>query len=175
MSQPMHPFYHDRAVAKLREIAKAKLAEHEGQRYVIQSSDEILSEVSALSSLLEEVFGTAPADTNAAISTLFEEQALEIIKDKIRNKYWFWYVLSHLRTRRIAVKAAPLARAVARAADSIRERRYGFEFIPPTPLEWHLKQLPPGFLAEMILKGRVLVVTGRGEYSVTLNPLLIED
>lgn len=172
---PMHPFYHDRAVAKLREIAKAKLAEHDRERHVIQSNDEVLSEVSALSSFLEEVFGTAPADIGAAISTLFEEPALAIIKEKVRNKYWFWYVLSHLRTRCIAVKAAPLARAVARAADTMVEQHYGFNHIPPSPLEWHLKQLPPGFLAQMILKGRILVDTSGSEYRVILNPLLIED
>ena len=111
-----------------------------------------------------------------ALAALFTPEALAYIELKCLNSYWFWYLISKVNTRALKFNEAAIARAHARAKDSMYDNRYGFAFIEPSPLEHQLKGLPPGFVFEMWHKGRLLAVhNASGEYKTLLNPLLIDD
>jgi hypothetical protein len=160
----------------LKRIAEEKLAEYRHLPHFCQSWQSILVEVAPLAQFAGIAAEAKPTTNEEIISALFEPQAIELIRSKCKSAYWFWYLLSKLETNTIRINVSAIARAHARAKDSMRENRYGFNFVEASPLPWQLKGYPPGFVLEMWHKGRILCVTnGSAEFTVILNPLLVDD
>lgn len=160
----------------IKSVAEEKLKAHADQLHFVVKPETVLKEAEALSAVAEKVSGNKPKDNAEILSTLFTPEAIELITQKCRNQYWFWYLLARLETRKVPVDVLGIARAHARARESMKETRYGFNWAESANICYELKALPPGFAFEMWHKGRVLA-TGSfsGEYSVMLNPLLVED
>ncbi|HEY9788228.1 MAG TPA: hypothetical protein V6D17_22760 [Candidatus Obscuribacterales bacterium] len=177
MSAIPHPIEHPKIVARIRELAETRLRAGSLSPMFKQKWSEVAPQASELAAIGSELTGgVRGADHNAVLAQLFEPGALTILEAKSANAYWFWYLLSKLQTRCLPVTAAAMARAHARAKDSLHDNRYGFAFIEPSPLEYQLKQLPPGFFLEMCHKGRIVAeCPAFGEYRVFLNPILIDD
>lgn len=176
MSQKLHPFVHHKVVAKIRDLAAAKIAPGSLDPMFTQKWQDVKAEAQHLVAFAAELTGTAVKSPEDALAALFTPEALAYAERKCLNAYWFWYLLSKLNTRVLPISETALARAHARVKDSLHDNRYGFAFIEPSPLEHQLKGLPPGFVFEMWHKGRLLAEHRHsGDYKVLLNPLLIDD
>lgn len=160
----------------LKRIAEEKLVEFRHLPHFCQPWELIVREVAPLAPFAA-IAADAKVDGNDEIlAALFEPQAIELIRAKCKSAYWFWYLLSKLETNTIRINVAAMARAHARAKDSMHETRYGFQFVEASPLPWQLKGYPPGFVLEMWHKGRILcVANASSEFTVVLNPLLVDD
>lgn len=177
-SQPARFIDERQVVEAIRLVAKERLLALNNDRMFIESPATILAEVQFLQASAAETSGSTRKQSDEVLaSTLFEPDALELIKTKCKNRYWFWYLIAKLEPATFPLNGLAVARAHARAKDSLWDNRYGFAFVQPTPLEYQLKQMPPGFVLELWHKGRLLCYPppDTGEYSVILNPILIED
>lgn len=171
-----HPFFlHPDCADEIVSTAKQKLESGDFGLMFKEKPDLIRAELAGLAAIAAKLTGKQEQDANSAATALFEPAALEYLVDRSANRYWFWYLLSKLRTNRMPVNLAAAARAHARAKDSLYDNRYGFAFITPSSLEHQLKALPPGFLCEMWHKGRVICDNSGGEYRTSINPILLED
>ncbi len=160
----------------IKRVAEEKLKAHEDGLHFTVKAETVLKEAEALSAVAQQVSGEKPKDYAEVLSTLFTPDAIELIKQKCRNQYWFWYLIARLETRKVPVDVLGIARAQARARESMKETRYGFNWAEPANICWELKSLPPGFVLEMWHKGRILAEGAFvGEYSVMLNPMLVDD
>ncbi|MBY0548555.1 MAG: hypothetical protein K2W95_14895 [Candidatus Obscuribacterales bacterium] len=170
-------FINERAVIEqLKEVSARRLQALVDHRMFVQPKAEVLQELSLLDKPYNLVTGRQSTDPTVIANELFEPEALELITDKCLNSYWLWYLLDKLQPAAFALSEAALARAHARAKDSLYDNRHGFAFVCSNSLEHQLKQFPPGFVLELWHKGRILAHrTDSGEYPVRLNPLLIED
>ncbi len=176
MSQTLHPYVHPKLVAKIRDLAAAKVAHGSLDPMFTQKWQDVKAEAQHLVAVASELTGTTVNGSEDALTALFTPEALAYAERKCLNAYWFWYLLSKLNTRVLPVGETAIARAHARVKDSLHDNRYGFAFIEPSPLEHQLKGLPPGFVFEMWHKGRLLAEHRHsGDYKVLLNPLLIDD
>ncbi len=163
-------------IDSLKQVAEDKLAQYRHLPHFVASWDSILAEAASLARFAAVAADAKLAANDEILSALFEPQAIELIRAKCKNAYWFWYLLSKLETNTIRINLSAMARAHARAKDSMRETRYGFNFVEASPLPWQLKGYPPGFVLEMWHKGRILCVAdGSSEFTVVLNPLLVDD
>lgn len=163
-------------VTELRQLAKGRLEALDSCRMFVASRQDVINEFQALNDLALEVAGRRPVDALATAKALLEPEALELVESKCVNAYWLWYLLDKVQPAAFPLDLAALARAHARAKDSLHDNRHGFAFINSNCLEHDLKLLPPGFVLELWHKGRIVAVrTDSGEYPVRLNPLLIED
>lgn len=166
----------DSVVAAIRQIAGARLRVLENERMFASKPAEVLSEFFLLNEVALTVTGRRPVGAEATALALFQADALELALHKCANAYWLWYLLDKVRTAAFPLDITAVARAHARAKDSLYDNRHGFAFISPNSLEHDLKMLPPGFVFEMWHKGRLIAQrTDSGEYPVQLNPLLLED
>ena len=164
------------AIAQTKEISARRLQELVEHRMFIEAETDILKEFALLDRVHHLVSERKSTDPEVIANSLFEPAALKLITAKCLNKYWFWYLLDKLQPAAFALSETAIARAHARAKDSLHDNRHGFAFICANSLEYQLKQLPPGFVLELWHKGRILAHrTDSGEYPVRLNPLLIEE
>lgn len=160
----------------IKRVAEEKLKAHEDQLHFCVKPETVLKEAEALSAVAEQVSGEKPKDSAEVLATLFTPEAIELIKEKCRNQYWFWYLIARIETRKVPIDVLGIARAHARARESMKETRYGFNWAESANICYELKGLPPGFAFEMWHKGRVLAIGNfSAEYTVMLNPLLVED
>lgn len=164
-------------VDAINKVASERLAALDGHRMFVQPQADVLAELSYLSVPYTMVTGAAGAADAAKIArALFTPDAVTLITRKCVNAYWLWYLLKHVRPSTFALTESAISRAHARAKDSLFDNRHGFAFVTPGALEHQLKMLPPGFLLEMWFKGRLVAHPAEsGEFSVRLNPLLLED
>lgn len=176
MKTHLHPYSHPKLVAKVRALAEDRVKSGALSPMFKESWQDIVPCAVLLSGIAAELMGRKPADAAEALSMLFGAEAIAVLEAKCANAYWFWYLLSKLNTRELPVSITAIARAHARAKDSLHDNRYGFAFVEPSPLVHQLKQLPTGFVLEMWHKGRIIAEhRSFGEYGVFLNPLLIDD
>lgn len=177
ISRNMHgPAARKKIIDSLKRIAEEKLAQKGHLPHFCQKWETIASESTVLAPLAAQVIDVEVLDPAEILAALFEPDAIEIIAAKCKSAYWFWYLLARVDTRTLRINAAAISRAQARAKESMRDKRYGFDFIEPSPLVWQLKQLPTGFVLEMWHKGRLLCQNdGFSEFTVILNPILIDD
>jgi len=176
MSQHLHPYVHPKLVAKIRDFAAEQVAHASHDKMFTQKWQVIKAQAEHLAVFASELTGKTVKGHEDALAALFTPEALAYIELKCLNSYWFWYLISKVSTRVLKFNEAAIARAHARAKDSMYDNRYGFAFVEPSPLEHQLKGLPPGFVFEMWHKGRLLAVhNASGEYKTLLNPLLIDD
>lgn len=170
-------FVDDRKLlAQITDIAQTQCLLNEFNRMFVQHPDEILKAAVALTLPASVVAGEQVFGHERVLSVLFAPDALDLIKSKCRNTYWFWFLLGKLATSTFPVDSLAVARAHARAKDALKDNRYGFAFIDTTCLEHELKGLPPGFVFEMWHSGRLIASRPHsGEYKVILNPLLVDD
>lgn len=160
----------------IKRVAEEKLKAHEDQLHFCVKAETVLKEAEALSAVAEMVSGKKPKDSAEVLATLFTPEAIELIKEKCRNQYWFWYLINRIETRKVPIDVLGIARAHARARESMKETRYGFNWAESANICFELKAIPPGFAFEMWHKGRVLAIGNfTGDYTVMLNPLLVED
>ncbi len=176
MSQHLHPYVHPKLVAKIRDFAAEQVVHGSHDKMFTQKWQDIKAQGEKLASFASELTGKAVKGHEESLCALFTPEALAYIELKCLNSYWFWYLISKVNTRVLKFNEASIARAHARAKDSLHDNRYGFAFIEPSPLEHQLKGLPPGFVFEMWHRGRLLAVYNpSGDYKALLNPLLIDD
>lgn len=176
MSQRLHPYVHPKLVAKIRDFANEQVAHGSHDKMFTQKWHDIGAQGEKLAPFACELTGKTLKGTDDVLDALFTPEALAYIERKCLNAYWFWYLLSKVNTRVLKFSEASIARAHARAKDSLHDNRYGFASIEPSPLEHQLKGLPPGFVFEMWHRGRLLAVYNpSGDYKALLNPLLIDD
>ena len=176
MSQHLHPYVHPKLVAKIRDFAADQVAHGSHDKMFTQKWQDIKAQAEHLAVFASELKGTTVKGHEDALAALFAPEALAYIERKCLNSYWFWYLISKVNTRILKFSETAMARAHARAKDSMYDNRYGFAFIEPSPLEHQLKGYPPGFVFEMWHKGRLLAeYNPSGDYKTLLNPLLIDD
>ncbi len=176
MSQNLHPYVHPRLVAKIRDFALEQVAHGSHDKMFTQKWQDVKAQAEHLAVFASELTGTTIKGSEDALAALFTPEALAYAERKCLNTYWFWYLISKVNTRVLKFSETAIARAHARAKDSMYDNRYGFAFIEPSPLEHQLKGLPPGFVFEMWHKGRLLAVHNHtGDYKTLLNPLLVDD
>lgn len=176
MTTHLHPHSHPKLVEKIRALADERVKSGSLSPMFTQKWQEVLPEATHLAGIAEELTGRKPKDAAEALAMIFTADAIAYIEAKSANAHWFWYLLSRLNTRVLPVTVSAIARAHARAKDSMHDNRYGFAFIEPSPIEYQLKQFPPGFVLELWHKGRIVAdYQPFGEYRVRLNPLLIDD
>lgn len=176
MSQHLHPYVHPKLVAKIRDFAAEQVAHGSHDKMFTQKWQDIKAQAEHLAVFASELTQSTVKGHEDALAALFTPEALAYIESKCLNSYWFWYLISKVNTRVLKFGVTAIARAHARAKDSMYDNRYGFAFIEPSPLEHQLKGLPPGFVFEMWHKGRLLAVYNpSGDYKTLLNPLLVDD
>ena len=163
-------------VDAIKQVASQRLQALSENRMFRASTPDMQTEFLLLSQAATLVSGHKKTDAGAVAQALLEPAALELIQRKCLNPYWFWYLLEKLQPAAFPLDAACLARAHARAKDSLYDNRHGFAFVSSNCLEHQLKQLPPGFVFELWHKGRLIADrVDSGEYPIHLNPLLLED
>lgn len=171
-------FIDDRKVVSLiKSSAQEAMDSLQGERRFVEPEHVITPELINLEEAAGEVLGEKPESLLAVVEALFDEEALAYLRGKCKNRYWLFFLLTHLETSTFPVDVLALARAHARAKAAILDRRYGFNWLTPADLIYSLKGLPPGFVFEMWETGRLLahkdsVADGFG---IILNPLLIDD
>lgn len=165
-----------KVVDALKQVAKARLQVLANERMFIADRKVIVAEFNLLSDVALTVSGRRPADAEAIAKDLLDPGALELVLEKCVNPYWLWYLLEKVQPAAFPLDVTAIARAHARAKDSLWDNRHGFAFVNASCLEHGLKQYPPGFVLEMWHKGRIVAQqVDSGEYPVRLNPLLLED
>jgi len=180
MTASLNALHHPRAfkefMGKIKQVAQEQLALHANDHHFVQSRETVIKEALLLNDVAAQLKGCYCDCPENVLAAIFEPAAVELILAKCKNAYWFWYLIDKIETQAFPVTALAVARAHARAKDAMNDRRYGFNFIETVSLPHQLKQLPPGFVLEMWHKGRLLCEgSGFGEFTVILNPLLIDD
>ncbi len=161
----------------IRETAKAQMQTLSDTRPYIEQPQVVLAELSNLVSAAREANQGPTKNDEELRGVLFDAEALELLALKCRNRYWMWYLLSFVETSQYSLDKLAIARAHARAKDSLYDNRFGFAFVNPNGIYHEMKSLPLGFVLEMWDKGRILASRREDAngYSVILNPILVDD
>lgn len=177
IAQPPRFIDEDKVVQLIRSVAEKRLAELDGEKRFTQPADTVLGDMAELSAVAAQVKVDCKADAQSVREALFQEEAVAYIKEKCRNRYWFWFLLSKLATGTFPIDVLALARAHARAKDALYDNRFGFAFTKPISLIYELKGFPPGFVIELWEKGRILAgpQCDSNGFGLFLNPLLLDD
>lgn len=164
-------------VALIKSLAQEATELLKGERRFVEPESVITPELIRLAEAARVVTGEDVSTPSEVSEALFDEEARAFLSRKCKNRYWFFYLLTHLETSTFPVDVLALARAHARAKAAVLDRRYGFNWLTPADLIYGLKGMPPGFVFEMWETGRVLAHNnnvGDG-FGIILNPLLIDD
>ncbi len=165
-----------KVVEAIKAAAQVRLHVLNDKRMFVAPRADVMNEFTLLNHVALSVQGRRPAGALATAQALLDSDALELVLSKCVNPYWLWYLLDKVQPAAFPLDLPAIARAHARAKDSLHDNRHGFAFVNPNCLEHDLKLYPPGFVLEMWHKGRIVAEKlDSGEYPVRLNPILIED
>ncbi|MBI1271852.1 hypothetical protein GC174_15615 [bacterium] len=171
-------FIDDRKLAQsIRAIAEEGMEAFSGAKRFVEDAAVVAAELIRLAPAAQVVRGDRVDAQTEVEEWLFEADSLAFLKAHCRNRYWLWFLLSHLDTTQFPVTALALARAHARAKAAILDRRYGFNWVTPAELIYSLKGMPPGFVFELWETGRLLAHTDSvaDGFGIIINPILLED
>lgn len=164
-------------VRAIHQAADLGTVKHVDTRRFVESEELVISDLLRLQACAEVVKGDSVDGVDQVCSWMFEDDALDFIKAKCRNRYWLWRLMQKLKTTTFPINIIALARAHARVKDQIEDKRYGFNWTTPGALIYTLKGLPPGFVFQIWEDGKLLAIrdySGEG-LGIVLNPLLIDD
>ncbi len=162
---------------ELRTLSLSRMKETEQGKRFIEAGPTVLKELELLQPIADLVKERCPRTAAGTQEALFDKAALELLTSKCVNRYWLWYLLSHLSTATFPMDALAIARAQARAKAALYDNRFGFGFVGDAGLIFELKQMPPGFVLELWDSGKIVCDPkgGSNGYPVLLNPILVDD
>lgn len=169
-------FIDEREVNRIiNSVAEASRGDFASEKGLLRPKELILAEMPRLARAAQIVSGDS---TVAGVTELlFQKDALELLLDKCRNRYWLWSLLAELKTATFPVPVLAVARAQARLKKSVETNHFGFAWVTPADLIVQLKGMPPGFVLKLWDTGLILAGNrdeGNG-YPVQLNPILVDD